>query len=227
MGTAACLIAAGMARNGIAHGHEPTLIQPPPVVAVDLAGPALGLAPGPTATPKHRAPRPVILAQATPSPAPLQEQKQSVSWLEDMQAAGYKDLDVDHLIQLKIHGVTGEYIRRLLAAGYNLTGDELVAFRIHGVTNDFINALKQAGLRNVRPEHLIALRIHGVTADAIRQIQELGYPNLSVDEAIAFGINGITPDFIRTAQSHGFKNLKPDQLVRLRQMGIPTAREII
>src|SRR5262249_40861027 len=101
IGMAVCLFAAGMARNGIAQRHELALIQPPSIVTADLAEPEPGLAPVPIPDPKRRAPRPVILAQASPSPAPQPEQKPSVTWLEDMQAAGYKDLDVDRLIQLK------------------------------------------------------------------------------------------------------------------------------
>jgi len=230
IGMAACVFAAGIARNGMAQRHDLGPIQPPSVVAqADFAERAPEPTPAPTPNRQRRAPRPAILAESAPPPPPQQQEqkKQSGSWLQDMQAAGYKDLDVDRLIQLKIHGVTGEYIRRMRDAGYNLTADELVAFRIHGVTSDFINALKQVGWSNVRPEQLVALRIHGVTADAVRQIQGLGYPNLSAEEAIEFRINGVTPDFIRAAQSHGFKNLKPDQLIKLHQMGILSAQEII
>jgi beta-lactamase regulating signal transducer with metallopeptidase domain len=230
IGMACCLCAAGIAHNGMAQRHDLAPIQlPPSVVAeADLAERAPWPTPAPTPARQRPAPRPVVLAEAATPPPPQPEQKkQSGGWLEDMQGAGYKDLDVDRLIQLKIHGVTGDYIRRMRDAGYNLTADELVAFRIHGVTNDFINALKQVGWNSVSPEQLVALRIHGVTADAVRQIQGLGYPNLSAEEAIEFRINGITPDFIRAAQSHGFKNLKPDQLIQLHQLGILSAREII
>jgi hypothetical protein len=221
---ASCLLAAGIARNGMAQRHDlaPIRSAPSVVTEVNVIGRA-PTAPIPaTAAPRRRAaPGPVLFAEAAaPPPQQQEEKKQSVSWLEDMQAAGYMDMNADRLIQLKIHGVTGDYIRRMRDTGYDLTGEELVAFRIHGVTIDFINGFKQAGWNNLKPEQLVALRIHGVTAGALRQIQGLGFPSLSVDEAIQLQINGITPDFIRTAQSQGFKNLKPDQLIQLLHMGI-------
>ena len=222
IGMATCLFFAGIVRNGVAQHHDALAVPPTPVVVTaDPAERAPEPAPAPTAARKVPARRPTILAQAVTPPVPQPEQKkQSGSWLEDMQAAGYKDLDVDRLIQLKIHGVTGDYIRRMRDAGYNLTSEQLVQFRIHGVTDDLVNGFKQAGWSNLKPEQLIELRIHGVTADAVRQIQGLGYPNLSADEAIQFRIHGITADLIRAAQSRGLKNLKPDQLIRLREMGI-------
>jgi beta-lactamase regulating signal transducer with metallopeptidase domain len=222
IGMATCLLAAGIARNGMAQRHGLVPILPPPrvVAEVDLGDRVPGPEAAPTVPRRHPTSRPVVFAEAATPPSQPEEKKQHVSWLEDMQAAGYNDLDADRLIQLKIHGVTGDYIRSMRDAGYNLTGDELVAFRIHGVTGDFISGFKQAGWSNLKPEQLTALRIHGVTAGGVRQIQGLGFPNLSVDEAIQLRINDITPDFIRAAQSHGFKNLKPDQLIQLKQMGI-------
>jgi beta-lactamase regulating signal transducer with metallopeptidase domain len=230
IGVAACMFAAGIARNGMAQRHDFAPIKPTDVVAqADAIAGAPEPPVAPTSTRQRRAPQPVLVAEAAPPepPQPQEQKKPSGSWLEEMQAAGYKDLDVDRLISLKIHGVTGDYIRGMRGAGYNLNADDLIAFRIHGVSIEFMNGLKQVGWSNLKPDQLIALRIHGVTADSVRQMQGLGYPNLSVDEAIGFRINGVTPEFIREAQRHGFKNLKPDQLVRLRQMDILKAPEII
>jgi beta-lactamase regulating signal transducer with metallopeptidase domain len=227
IGLAACLFAAGMAHNGMAERRNLPGVPPLPsiVAQADLGERAPEPAPAPTPSRPRPAPRPMILARAATPAGPQPEQKkQSVSWLEDMQAAGYMDVDVDRLIQLKIHGVTGDFIRRMRDAGYTLTADQLIAFRIHGVTEDFIDGLKQVGWSGLKPDKLVALRIHGVTAGGVRQIQSLGYPNLSADEALEFGINGITADFIRAAQSHGFKNLRPDQLIRLQHTGIVKAQ---
>jgi beta-lactamase regulating signal transducer with metallopeptidase domain len=200
--------------------------------------------------------------QATPSqpPAPLRapstpESRAEAgkgSFLDDIQSAGYKDLDVDHLIAMKIHGVDGDFIRQMREAGYqpnadqlvafrihgvtgefvrqmrdaglHLTEDQLVAFRIHGVTADFISELKQAGLQNLDGDKLIAMRIHKVDAPWIREIESLGYPNLSADELIAMRINGVSPDFVREVQAHGFKNLNADQLMQLKRLDILTTR---
>ena len=228
VGMAICLVAAGIAGNGMAQ-HPPT-VGPQANVAERAPGPAPAPTPIPAA-PHRTATRARVLAEAATPPPLLPEQPQpeqkKLTWLEDMQAAGYRDVDADRLIQLKIQGVTGDFIRHLRDAGYNLNADELVAFRIHGVTVDFVNGFKQLGWIHLKPEELVSFRIHGVTADNVRQIQRLGYPNLTADEAIGFRIHDITPDFIRAAQSHGFKNLRPDQMIQLQRLGILKTPEII
>jgi beta-lactamase regulating signal transducer with metallopeptidase domain len=165
------------------------------------------------------------LAQRPEGPAPAakgaeEKKKDSGVWLDEIQSAGYRDLNVDQLIALKVHGVTGEYIRQIRAAGLQLTADQLVAFRVHGVTADFINELKQAGLKDLKADDLVAFRVHGADPAWIRQIQALGYPNLSADNVVALRVHGVTPAFIREAHSHGLKDVTLDQLIQLKQLGI-------
>ncbi|HEY7392925.1 MAG TPA: M56 family metallopeptidase [Bryobacteraceae bacterium] len=146
-------------------------------------------------------------------------EKNSGSWLEQIQSEGYRDLTVDQLIALKIHGVSGEYIRQMRAAGFQLTADQLVSFRIHGVTSEFVSQLHQAGFQNLKPDDVISLRIHGADPAWIRQIQSLGFSDLSIDKIVQLRIHGITPEFIQEARKH-FPNISLDQLIQLKQFGI-------
>jgi len=152
-----------------------------------------------------------------PAPAPAAP---AGGWLGEIQAEGYRNLNVDQLIALKIHGVTGEYIRQLRAAGVpTLTADELVSFRIHRITPEFINELNQAGLHNLKPDELVALRIHSATGASIRQIEALGYPNLTVQDVIELRVHRIGPEFIQDARSR-LGALTIQQLVALKISGI-------
>jgi len=203
LGIVAALVVAGLAANGPAQ-------RPERAVAVNPAPVAL------LAQPTAPAPPPARPSTQPPKKVP----EKTRTWLEEIQAEGYRNLSVDQFIALKIHGVTGEYIRQIRAAGLQLTPDELAAFRIHGVTADFINELKQTGLRNLEAKDLVALRIHGAEPDWIRQIQALGYANLLVGNIVALRIHGVTPEFIRDAQNHGLKDLSLDKLIQLKQLGI-------
>jgi beta-lactamase regulating signal transducer with metallopeptidase domain len=140
-------------------------------------------------------------------------------WLDEIQAAGYRDLDVDKLIEMKIQGVTGEYIRQMRAEGLELTADQLVEFREQGVTADFIRELKQTGLRELNADKIVELKVQGADPAWIRQIQSLGYPNVSVDDAIELRDEGVTAEFIREARTR-FKAVTIDQLIQLKQLGI-------
>jgi beta-lactamase regulating signal transducer with metallopeptidase domain len=140
-------------------------------------------------------------------------------WLDEIQAAGYRDLDVDKLIEMKIQGVTGEYIRQMRAEGLELTADQLAEFREQGVTADFIKELKQTGLRELNADKIVELKVQGADPAWIRQVQSLGYPNVSVDDAIELRDEGVTAEFIREARTR-FKAVTIDQLIQLKQLGI-------
>jgi beta-lactamase regulating signal transducer with metallopeptidase domain len=117
--------------------------------------------------------------------------EQHGSYIEGLQSAGLKDLTVDEIIALKIHGVTPDYIRELRAAGIEASSPELVSLKIHEVTPEYVRGLATAGLTN--------LRVH---------------------EYLAAKIQGITPEFIQGIRSHGFKDLTLRQLLALKMADI-------
>jgi beta-lactamase regulating signal transducer with metallopeptidase domain len=117
--------------------------------------------------------------------------EQRGSYIEGLQSAGLKDLTVDEIIALKIHGVTPDYIRELRAAGIEASSPELVSLKIHEVTPDYIRGLAAAGLTN-----------------------------LHVHDYLAAKIQGVTPEFIQAIRSHGFKDLTLRQLIALKMADI-------
>ena len=63
--------------------------------------------------------------------------------------------------------MTGANIRELEALGFKgLDGDTLVKMRIHGATPARIRELRAAGLAASDPEDVVRLRIHNVTPDS-------------------------------------------------------------
>jgi beta-lactamase regulating signal transducer with metallopeptidase domain len=145
--------------------------------------------------------------------------QQQPGWLAEIQATGYRNLTVDQLIRLKEHGVTGEYIRQIRAAGQELSADDLVRFREHGVTPEFINEVKGTGFKDVKANDLIRLREHGADAAWIRQIQSAGYPDVSLNDIIRLREHGVTPESIRDARNR-FKDLTLNQLIRMKESGV-------
>jgi hypothetical protein len=129
------------------------------------------------------------------SPAKENSENQSEeprgSYIAGLQSAGLKDLTVDEIIALKIHGVTPDYIRELRAAGIEANGRELVSLKLHEVTPEYVRGLASAGLANLR-----------------------------VPEYLAAKIQGITPEFIQGIRSHGFKGLTLRQLIALKMADI-------
>lgn len=170
--------------------------------------------------------RPVALALA-PEPAAQDDaaqahdpQPQGHDFLSGIVAAGFHDLTVDELIELKIHGVTPEFAQAVKQAGFpSVTAQELVHMSIHGVDLAFLRAMRANGLRNLSIADLISLRIHGVTPDYIAEMKSAGYPDLTADQLQQCRIHGVDADFVRQLRANGQKNLSVDQLLRLKISG--------
>jgi hypothetical protein len=59
--------------------------------------------------------------------------------------------------------VTPAFIAKVETLGYkNLEPDQLVAMRIHGVTPEYIADLKSRGLKDLTIDQMVNLRIHGI-----------------------------------------------------------------
>jgi len=114
------------------------------------------------------------------------------SYIEGLQSAGLKDLTVDQIISLKIHGVTPDYIRELRAAGVEATAPDLVALKIHEITPEYVRGLTAAGLANLRVHDYLAAKIQGVTPEFIQGIRSHGFKDLTLRQLIALKMADIS-----------------------------------
>lgn len=114
------------------------------------------------------------------------------SYIEGLQSAGLKDLTVDQIIALKIHGVTPDYIRELRAAGLEASAPDLVALKIHEVTPEYVRGLAAAGLVNLKVHDYLAAKIQGVTPEFIQGIRSHGFKDLTLHQLIALKVADIS-----------------------------------
>jgi beta-lactamase regulating signal transducer with metallopeptidase domain len=114
------------------------------------------------------------------------------SYIEGLQSAGLKDLTVDQIISLKIHGVTPDYIRELRAAGVEASASDLVALKIHEITAEYVRGLTAAGLANLRVHDYLAAKIQGVTPEFIQGIRSHGFKDLTLRQLIALKMADIS-----------------------------------
>ena len=167
-------------------------------------------------------------AQAAPPAAPAKapqasapQNEKSPDFLTGIAAAGFHNLTVEQLIDLKIHGVTPEFAVAVKQVGFaRVTPAELIELRIHGVDADFIRAFKSAGDSNLSIQDVVSLRIHGVTPDFIAEMKSAGYSGLSLEQYRQLRIHGIDAGFMRHLSEYGMHNLSVQQLIRLKQAGI-------
>src|SRR6202521_5126232 len=168
------------------------------------------------------------------------------SYLDAMEAAGFKNLDVDEIIAMKVQGVTPEYIKAMHDLGLQPTPDELVGMRVQGITPEYIREMRKFD-SNLNIEELIGMKVQGVTPEYIHEFHELGLqpsaddligmkvqgvtpsyvkemratglkPN--TDELIGMKVQGITPEYVKSMQAAGFKDLDCDELIGAKVQGI-------
>src|SRR6266702_3720162 len=176
-----------------------------------------------------------------------EEQNKKESYLDAMEAAGFKNLTVDELISMKIQGVTPGYVKEIHELGLQPTPDELVGMRVQGITPEYVRDMRKfdsklnideligmkvqgVSLEYIRgfhdlglqpsAEELIGMKVQGITPEYVKSMQAAGFKDLDCDELIGAKVQGITPEFIEKARKHGFQNLTLDKLMALKHADI-------
>lgn len=149
-----------------AQPHEPLVSKIPGPAAIRLAE---------TRPPDGRAPKPAVPEQ--PAAA-----KEDHSYIGSLQSAGLKNLTVEELIELKIQGVTAQYIRDLQAAGLNASVREIIELKTQGVTTDWVRGLAAEGVANLKARQCIEAKIQGVTPEFVHQLRERGFRDLTLGQ---------------------------------------------
>jgi hypothetical protein len=165
-------------------------------------------------------PRTQLAALAQPAAQVEQtgEPSSEQSFVGGIAALGYKDLSVDQLISLKIHGVTTEYVRELLATGLKPKVDEIISFAIHGAQPADIVEMQKLGYKPT-PSEIVSMYIHGLTPEFTRQMKSAGYGTPTFEQLISFKIHGATPEIAEQFKQAGVRELDFDKLVSLQIHG--------
>ncbi len=167
------------------------------------------------------------------------------SYLDGMEAAGFKNLSADELIAMKIQGVTPqyvkeihdlgmkptpeefigmrvqgitpEYIREMRSVAPNLSIDELIGMKVQGITPQYANEMRGLGLK-ADPENLIGMKVQGITPQYVNDMRGLGLKT-DADDLIGMKVQGITPEYVKGMQALGFK---PDteELIGMKVQGV-------
>jgi beta-lactamase regulating signal transducer with metallopeptidase domain len=171
-----------------------------------------------TSTDSGRAPTPQA---AQPAVSPSSRSGESSDFLSGMAAAGYRNLTIDQLIDLKTHGVTPEFARSVQQAGYaDVKPDQLIKLREHGVDARFMQAMKANGMGDLSLDELVKLRDHGVDAKYTTEMKDAGYSGLNEKQLIEARDHGVDGEYLRGLKTGGIDNLSVDEAVHLRDHGV-------
>jgi beta-lactamase regulating signal transducer with metallopeptidase domain len=215
------------------------IVKPEPLPARERAAQA--------AKPSGKA-EPAPKAQANPdrNAQSANDDGKKQSYLDAMEAAGFKSLDVDEIIAMKVQGVTPEYIKAIRDLGLQPTPDDIVGMKVQGITPEYIRDMRTVA-QNLSVDDLIGMKVQGVTPQYVRELRELGLQvgadeivgmkvqgitpeyvkemratgiNPDADEVIGMKVQGVTAEYVKTLQSAGFKNLSCDEVIGAKVQGI-------
>jgi hypothetical protein len=83
-------------------------------------------------------------------------------YLKALKDAGYGDLSVGQVTELKNNGMDPKFILEAKDLGYSFTPRELIELRNHGVNGEYLRHLRDAGMRNLTAGQISKLKMHGV-----------------------------------------------------------------
>lgn len=215
------------------------LLRPATVEA--HAAPQAQPAPQGAATP---AAKPLAAQTSQPASQPVSAQ----SYIDGMKSAGMGDLTADQLIELKIQGVTPEYIeqmhelglrpdadgivgmkvqgvtpeyvKELRGLGFNPDADQIVGMKVQGVTADYVSAMKSVGIQG-DADQIVGLKVQGVTPEYVKKLRALGL-KVDSDDVVGMKVQGVTPEYVKELQGLGLK-LDTDDIVGMKVQGVTPA----
>lgn len=193
--------------------------RPSPAPATREAAPALA-APAAQESPKSPVKARVAAAsreQESPAPAPPDRN----SFLGALAAAGYRDLSVDQLIEMKTAGISADFIRGISEAGWGkLSPEEMIALSQRGVGPEYIRQMKTAGLKNLTLTDVLELASVGARPEAVTEIHALGFGPYTPRQIIEFTQRGVQPELFRALKEAGFSRANPEEINEAASVGL-------
>jgi beta-lactamase regulating signal transducer with metallopeptidase domain len=140
------------------------------------------------------------------------------SYIDSISAAGLTNLTVDQIIELKIQGVTADYIKSVKDLNIKVDADILVSLKVQGVSADYIKNMRTATGQNLEADDLISLKVQGITPDYIKEMRDLGL-KIDADDLVGMKVQGVSPEYVKQMRDLGLKT-ETDDLIGMKVQGI-------
>jgi beta-lactamase regulating signal transducer with metallopeptidase domain len=154
----------------------------------------------------------------TPQPGPATPH---ASFLAALVAAGYGNLSVDDIINLKNAGVSAQFLTGMNQSGWGkLSPQELIDLCHRGVNPEYVRKIKEAGIRDVTLQDVMDLSSHGVRPETIQEIHALGFGPYTAKQTIQMAQFGMRTDLFRALKDAGLGNATPAEIMDAQMAGL-------
>jgi beta-lactamase regulating signal transducer with metallopeptidase domain len=140
------------------------------------------------------------------------------SYIDSINAAGLTNLTVDEIIDLKIQGITADYIKSVRDMNIKVDVDTLVGMKVQGITPEYIKGMRSATGQSLDADELIGLKVQGVTREYVQQMHDLGLKT-DADDVIGMKVQGVTPEYIKEMHDLGVK-IDADDIIGMKVQGV-------
>jgi beta-lactamase regulating signal transducer with metallopeptidase domain len=140
------------------------------------------------------------------------------SFLAALVAAGYANLSVDEIIEIRNSGVSSEFLRSVSDSGLKPSAKELVELARSGVSGQYLRALRDSGFKNLGVPDIIEAARSGVRPELIRALKDV-FPQITMREIVEAAHSGLNANDLRQAREYG-ANLTLEQILRLKHAGV-------
>jgi len=152
-----------------------------------------------------------------PEPKAADTAEKKESYLDAMEATGFKNLTADELIGMKVQGITPAYVREIRELGFQPTADELIGMKVQGITPEYIREMRKIDA-NLSADQLIGMKVQGITPQYAQEMRAMGL-EAGPDNLIGMKVQGITPEYTKAMQALGLK-IGSDDLIGMKVQGI-------
>jgi beta-lactamase regulating signal transducer with metallopeptidase domain len=140
------------------------------------------------------------------------------SYIDSINAAGLTNLTADEIINLKIQGITADYIKSVRDMNIKVDVDTLVGMKVQGVTAEYIKEMRSSTGQSLDADELIGLKVQGVTPEYVQQMHGLGLKT-DADDVIGMKVQGVTPEYIKEMHNLGVK-IDADDIIGMKVQGV-------
>ncbi|HUA59879.1 MAG TPA: M56 family metallopeptidase [Verrucomicrobiae bacterium] len=194
----------------------------PPRVRAIPAAPLPPVAPLPFRADTVPAPPAPSAGEPPDAPAPPSEPPADPhSFLAALVAAGYGDLSVDEIIELRNSGVSAAYLMAAAKSGFGkLNPREIINLHNSGVSTEFLRAAADANIPGLTIQGVIDLNNSGVGGRYLAALQSAGAGGLSKGDIINLHNNGVKPELIAALNDAGFTHLDVRDIIDANNSGV-------
>ena len=148
-----------------------------------------------------------------------QNRRAGGSFLAALVAAGYGNLSVDEIIELRNSGVSADFLRAVGESGLGKpSAKELTEMARSGVSPHDLLRLRDNGFKNMSAQDVTEAARSGVRPELIRALKD-AFPQITMRQIIDAAHSGLNANDLRQAREYG-PNLTLEQIIKLKHAGV-------